>query len=573
MDLNGGTLLARTLAETASIVFTLHGGHLDSFYKGCADEGIELLDFRHEAAAVNAADGYARVTGGLGVAAVTSGPGFANGFAGITHAYADDVPLLVIVAAPPLREVETRELQGGIDQIAALKPVTKWAHRITTPERIPDLVGLAVRRALSGRPGPVALELPIDVAFTPVNPAHVRPAGAPRIGARPAPGRRALAAALETLESAERPVVLVGEGARWARDDAALAEFAEATGLPVLYGGPASRGLPPRHPLNGHGAGSLVALAMSGGGSPDVVLLLGFTPGLSSGGRPGAVIPADAKIVQVDADAAEIGRLGPVHVAVQADPVETMAALLAAHEGRPWRDRREWAEKVVNAHRLMDLMYADAPDEVGGRLHPYHATRNALAALDPGAVVIADGGETAGWVGSAITATEPALLLNHGHQGHLGIGHGMAIGAQRAEPGRRVVQITGDGAVGFHIQEFDTMVRHALPIVTVVLSNDTWGMSVHGQDAVLGAGNDLISRLAPTPYEKVAQAFGAHGEHVTEMGEVGPAVRRALDSGRPALVNLAVSNEVVHPMTTAMLGDVHATDEIVIPYYENIPLK
>jgi len=186
MTLNGGGLLARTLAEVAPVVFTLHGGHLDSFYKGCADEGVALQDFRHEAAAVNAADGYARVTGGLGVAAVTSGPGFANGFAGITNAYADGVPLLVVIGAPPLREVETRELQGGIDQIAALAPVTKWAHRITHPERIPDLVGLAARRALSDRPGPVVLELPIDVAFTPVDETRLRPAGVPRIGAVPA---------------------------------------------------------------------------------------------------------------------------------------------------------------------------------------------------------------------------------------------------------------------------------------------------------------------------------------------------------------------------------------------------
>jgi thiamine pyrophosphate-dependent acetolactate synthase large subunit-like protein len=180
MALNGGSLLAGTLAEVAPVVFTLHGGHLDSFFKGCREAGIELVDFRHEAAAVNAADGYARATGRLGVAAVTSGPGFTNAFAGLANAYADGVPLLLITSAPPLGEAETNELQGGIDQVAAATPVTRWAHRITTAERIPDLVGLAVRRALAGRPGPVLLELPIDVAFTPVDPARLRPTGPPR---------------------------------------------------------------------------------------------------------------------------------------------------------------------------------------------------------------------------------------------------------------------------------------------------------------------------------------------------------------------------------------------------------
>lgn len=400
MHLNGGTLLASTLAEVAPVIFTLHGGHLDSFLKGCVQEGVELLDFRHEAAAVNAADGYARVTGGLGVAAVTSGPGFANGFAGIT------------------------------------------------------------------------------------------------------------------------------------------------------------------------------ALSMSGGGTPDMVMLLGFPLSLFSGGRPGpgGAVPADARLIQVDADAAEIGRLAPVDVAVQADGAETLAALLAAHEG-PWPDHGEWAEKVVSAHRLMDLLYADAPQEIDGRIHPYHAAKQVLSALDPGSIIVADGGETAGWVSFALAAAEPELVLNPGYQGHLGIGQGIAIGAQRAEPGRRVVQITGDGAIGFHIQELDTMVRHELPVVTVVMANDAWGMSIHGQDVLFGKGNDIISRLAPTAYEKVAQAFGAHGERVEKLGELGPAVRRALDSGRPALVNVAVSNEVVHPMTTMMLGDVTATDEIVVPYYQNIPLK
>ena len=572
MHLNGGTLLARTLAETTEVVFTLHGGHLDSFFKGCVDNGIELLDFRHEAAAVNAADGYARVTGGLAVAAVTSGPGFANAFAGITNAYADGVPLLVVIGAPPLREVETRELQGGLDQIAALAPVTKWAHRITTPERIPDLVGLAVRHALSGRPGPVVLELPIDVAFTPVNEAHLKPAGHPRIGARPGPGRQALTDALALLENAERPVAIVGEGSLWWQDRDVLTEFAETTGIPVLSGGPASRGLAADHPLNARGLASLVALRMTGGGSPDAVMLLGFPLSLFSGGGPGALLPDDARIVQVDADAAEIGRLAPVDVAVQADGAETLAALLAAREGR-WADRSAWAEKVVGAAGLVDLMFADAPTEIDGRIHPYHAAREVMAALDPGAVVVADGGETAGWTNSALTATAPEIVLNPGYQGHLGIGQGVAIGAQRAEPGRRVVQITGDGAIGFHIQELDTMVRHGLPVVTVVMSNDTWGMSIHGQDVLFGKGNDIISRLAPTPYEKVAEAFGAHGERVDKLDDLGPAVRRALDSGRPALINVAVSNEAVHPMTTSMLGDVDATDEIVVPYYQNIPLR
>ncbi len=573
MELNGGTLLAETLAPVAPVVFTLHGGHLDSFFQGCVAQGVDLLDFRHEAAAVNAADGYARTTGGLGVAVVTSGPGFTNAFAGLANAYADNVPVLVVIGAPPLGEAEPRELQGGIDQIAAARTVTKWAHRITHPERIPDLVGLAVRKALSGNPGPVLLELPIDVAFTPVDRERLRPAGAVSPGAPPVAAPEAVARAVAVLRDAERPAIVVGEQALWSPTAEPLTRLAELTGIPVFSSGPAWRTLPARHRLNGQGVTALAALPLLGTPGPDAVLLLGAPLGMFTAGGPGAVIPAAAKLLHVDADAAEIGRLGPVEVALTGDCGATLDALLANASEEPWPERTAWAEQATGAHRVIEGLFADAPEQVNGRLHPYRATREALAALDPGAIIITDGGEAAAWADTAMTATEPDLVFRLGYQGHLGVGQGWAIGAQRAEPGRRVVQVTGDGAIGFHIQELDTMVRHNLPIITVVLSNDTWGMSIHGQDAVFGPGNDIITRLAPVAYDKVAEAFGAHGESVTDLSEVAPAIRRALESGKPSLINLIVSNDVVHPITTALLGNLTAPDQVVIPYYRNLPKK
>ena len=164
-------------------------------------------------------------------------------------------------------------------------------------------------------------------------------------------------------------------------------------------------------------------------------------------------------------------------------------------------------------------------------------------------------------------------MLNLGYMGFLGIGQGFAIGAQIAEPDRRVLQVTGDGSYGFHIQELDTMVRHRLPIVTVVINNACWGMSIHGQDAIYGEGNDVITRLADTDYHEVARAFGGYGERVTHLDEIAPAVEKAFASGLPACINVAVAPGVVHPMSTAMLGDVDAQNEIVVPYYENLPKR
>jgi acetolactate synthase-1/2/3 large subunit len=174
------------------------------------------------------------------------------------------------------------------------------------------------------------------------------------------------------------------------------------------------------------------------------------------------------------------------------------------------------------------------------------------------------------WSDWAAAGLDLELVLALGYQGHLGVGQGYAIGAQRAYPDRRVIQVTGDGAIGFHIQEWDTMVRHKLPIVTVVFNNACWGMCIHGQHAVYGAEADVITRLAPTRYDLVAEGFGAFGQNVESIDDVQPAVARAFASGKPAVVNVATSAKIVHPITTQMLGKLASPDEIAMPYYANL---
>jgi acetolactate synthase-1/2/3 large subunit len=222
--------------------------------------------------------------------------------------------------------------------------------------------------------------------------------------------------------------------------------------------------------------------------------------------------------------------------------------------------------------RFADMMFEGAAMESDG-IHPYRAAREIAARIPPGSILVRDGGESAIWIDWATPHLDLGMVLALGYQGHLGVGQGYAIGAQWAHPDRRVIQVAGDGAIGFHIQEWDTMVRHGLPIVTVVFNNACWGMSIHGQQAVYGSDGDVISRLAATRYDQVAEGFGAFGQHVTDIDEIGPAMTRALDAGRAAVVNVATSASVVNPVTTRMLGDLSADDEIVIPYYDNIPLR
>ena len=568
--MNGGELAAWALREAdVEVVFALHGGHLDSFFTGCRRFGIDLIDCRHEAAAVNAADGYARATGRLGVAAVTAGPGLFNAVAGISNASADSVGVMVITSSPPLGESETGEMQGRLDQLGVVGPITRWAQRAFAAHRVPDLVGLAVRHATGGVPGPVVLDIPIDVAFTPVDPSRVPPFGRPAAPARPVPSAATIATAVALLDQAERPALVIGDASMASDIGPALERLVAATGIPV-FSTTLTRGmLPATHPHNGGSLGSLAGLAAIGVEAPDVVVLVGASYGLLLGGRNFGRIVQGARVIQLHLDAAEVGRLGPVDVGVLGD---LGAALDAIADGLAPRDRTEWGTRAVSMKHFADMLFEGAAREDDG-IHPYRAAREVADAIPAGSILVRDGGEAAAWIDWARSRLDLEAVLSLGYQGHLGVGQGFAIGAQVAHPDRRVVQLTGDGAIGFHIQEWDTMVRHHLPIVTVVFNNACWGMSIHGQHAVYGDEGDVISRLAPTRYDLVAEGFGAFGQHVTEVDELGPAMARALESGRPSVIDVAVAASVVHPITTSMLGDLTAEGQIVIPYYDNIPLR
>lgn len=569
MLVNGGQLLARALSEAGvTEVFTLHGGHLDAFLMAAAGHGLRLTDTRHEATAGHAADAYARVTGDLGVCVVTSGPGFTNVYTAIANAYLDRTPTLFVVGAPPLREVETNPLQGGFDQIAAAQPVTKWAHRITDAARVPEFVAQAVRTATTGTPGPVLLEVPIDVMFGEADDQAVRFPRNYRIESRPCPDPAAVAAALDLLQTAEHPVIVIGGGVPLSGAGPALLQFAETVGVPVFYPGKGDGAIPADHRLAGGGLLALGTLPALGAPSPDVVIIAGARSGMFTGGRA-SMFPG-AKLVHIDIDAAEIGRIYDIDVPILADCRQTLTALAAAAGERSWPDWNEWATTATSAKHAHHLAFPESAT-ASGKTHPYFAAQAIVEACPPDTLFVLDGAEAPAWAEFFATADRPAGVLRLGYLGCLGIGPGFAIGAARALPGTTVVVITGDGAAGFHPQEFDTMARHGLPIVTVVFNNAVWGMSIHGQQAVFGSSGVVVSELADSAYEKVAEAFGGYGERANGSTQIAEAMKRALGAGVPACINAEVDPDVVHPLTLMMLGDVSSTDEIVVPYYENIP--
>ncbi len=566
----GGDLFAETLAAAkVKHVFALHGGHLEALLKGCLENNIALHDFRHESSAGHAADAYARATRGIGVCVITAGPGFTNAVSAIVNAYLDCSPVLFVIGAPPLRELETNPLQGGFDQVAMATPAVKWAHRITNTERIAELTAMALRKAMTGRRGPVLLEIPIDVLHMSVPENSATPASGLEVHPRPAPSPAEIAALLSLLRNAKRPVIIAGGEAQFSGCGPTLRQFAELSGIPVFANTRGLGLLPSSHPLSGHSAANLGALHLVGAEPPDAVLLLGARLGLFLGGRSGAIVPNTARVAQVYSDAGEIGRLRDIDVAIAADCGATIEGLLEAAGSATWSVDKAWVRRAVALQNVAAQSYPSKETE--GGIHPYHAAAAVIAAAGPDAAYVFDGGESASWAGDSVRVNGPGRVLSHGYLGCLGIGPGFAIGLQTAFPQRRVVQVTGDGAMGFHLQEFDTMMRHSLPIVTVVLNNRVWGMSIHGQQIMFGANYNAITRLGDTRYSAVAEGFGCHAEYVTRLDEIPMAMERAFKSGKPACVEIIVDETVIHPVTLSMLGKSEKSGrEVVIPYYENI---
>ncbi len=571
----GGDLVARTLADAGvRKVFTLHGGHLDAIYQGCVRQGIELIDTRHEAPAGHAAEAFARMTGDLAVCITTSGAGFSNTVPAFVNAYLDCDPVLFIVGAPPLREAYTRELQGGFDQIAMANPVMKWAYRVTNGERIPDILAEAIRVARNGRPGPVLIEVPIDILHIPVPLAHATQPIGVHNHPSPAPAPNDTAALIEALQQAERPALVAGAGAMYSGCADELQAFAEQSGIPVFANMNALGIMDPDHPLMGGMVSGMAALGPMGMAPPDLVVLLGARLGFGMGGRSGAVIPRDARLAQIDVDGAALGRLQEVDIPIVADCREALLALAEAGREVEWPDRAAWAQQATGAGDLVRAYNAEQHPHYGesGRIHPYHAARVLFESLPANTNFCSDGGDTQNWVFNNARIAKGSRLVSGGSLGHLGGGTGYGIGIHAADPDSPTVLITGDGAIGFHLQEFHTMVRHNMPVITVVFCNGTWGTSMNGQKALYGEEGVIISDIGDVPYHEIARSFGGHGEQVERLEDIAPAIERALASGVASCINLLVDGDAITESIAALTMSDNPEAEIPIPYYEAVPI-
>jgi acetolactate synthase-1/2/3 large subunit len=540
MAITGGELLVRTLEKYGvTTIFGLHGAHLETIFQACLDHKIRIVDVRHEVAAGHAAEGYARARRTLGVAMVTAGPGFTNVLSSIASAYLDRTPVLYISGASGLRDAETNTLQSGIDQVAIARPMTKWATQITKTDQIPRLVAQAIRMATSGPTGPVLLDMPSDVLGATVEENEVTIPETIGVEVAPLPPQHAVGKALELLAAARRPVLMVGVGAWQAAASEPLRAFVEATGIPVFSDFQAHGLLPSNHPLYGGTFHKMADLSASDG-RPDVVLALGVRLGLFTLGGGDKLIPKAAKFIHVEIDPKEVGRLRDVDVPIVADPAQTLRVLGAVAQGRAWPDFSKWRRMIEDARTTRRAGLAEALNRSVPPIHPYQAVTAIVESLPENTIVVGDGAEAYHWLNETIRQNEPGSYLTHGFLGIVGFGIGLAIGAQAARPEHRVLCTVGDGAVGFTIAEFDTMVKHRLPIVVVVMNNQSWAASQHFQEIVSGANRVTGTRLSNAKYHDVAVAFGARGKQVTRIEDLRPAIEAAFASGEPYCINVAI---------------------------------
>ena len=523
----GADALARTWVQAGiRRVFTLSGNHVMPVFDAALDAGVELIHVRHEAAAVHMADAWARLTGEVGVALVTGGPGHANAVGALYTAAMAESPVVLLSGHAPHTQLGMGAFQE-MRQAEVASPLCKAAWVNDSAEKLARDFAAAVRIARSGRPGPVHMSLPTDSLEEDAGDGAI-----PGIGDF-APDPMALGdndarAILQRLQEASRPLILAGPVCMSRDGRLRMAALEAATGIPVI-GMESPRGI--ADPSLGAFAEMLA--------QADCILLLAkrldFTLKF---GKPPA-IAAECGFLQVDPDQAEIARTEaamPSRLRASAHAAAFSAMATLTRIARPMKG--QWMREVRAAVAYRPAAW-DSASSSPGRLHPVQALRPLQALLDshPDAIFVSDGGEIGQWAQACLDA--PRRVIN-GVAGAIGAALPFAVAARLAEPKAPVVAVMGDGTFGFHPAEIDTAVRYKLPFVAVVGNDARWNAEHQIQMREYGPGRSIGLELLPTRYDQVAAAFGGHGELVTEAAEVLPAARRALASGLPACLNVMI---------------------------------
>ena len=531
--LHAGRLVARRLrASGVDTVFTLSGGHLFSIYDGCRDEGIRLIDTRHEQTATFAAEGWSKVTRSPGVAALTAGPGITNGMSAMAAAQQNQSPLVVLGGRAPAQRWGMGSLQE-IDHVPFVAPLARFAATAQSADDAGRLVDDALRAAVGPPSGVGFVDFPMDHVFS-MSDDDGRPGVLVDLPPGPAPDGDSLSRAAALLSAAKRPVIMAGTNVWWGHGEGALLRLAEELEIPVLMNGMARGALPADHPL------AFSRVRGKALGEADIALIVGVPMDFRLGF--GAVFGAQTQLIVADRVAPERRHPRPVAAELYGDLLTILAALAPATGTghRDWVEELRTAETAARANEKAELADERVP------LHPMRVYAELAPMLDRDAIVVIDAGDFGSYAGRVIDSYQPGCWLDSGPFGCLGSGPGYALAAKLAHPDRQVVLLQGDGAFGFSGMEWDTLVRHNVPVVSVIGNNGIWALEKHPMEALYGYS--VVAELRPgTRYDEVARALGGHGELVAAPGELRPALERAFASGLPAVVNVLTDPDVAYP--------------------------
>jgi acetolactate synthase-1/2/3 large subunit len=539
----GTAAVAVAQAYGVETMFTLSGAHVFPLYDGAvrAEPPLRLVDVRHEATAVFAAEATAKLTRRPGLAVLTAGPGVTNGVSAVTTAWFNGAPVVVVGGRAPAARWGSGALQE-LDHPPLLAPVTKSASTVGAADDVAAGISQAFHTAGQPHRGPVFVDVPMDVLFSPVD-------GAPPTAVPPPtplePDPDDLLSVARLLAAAQHPVLVLGSDV-WAdgAEDAAV-RLVTTVGLPVVSNGMGRGILPPSHPL-------LVSRARGAAfAAADLVVVVGTPLDFRLGyGRFGGAGAPPAQVVHLADSPGQVSTHARLAGSAAGDLTAVLDGVRAAWESLPSRPSvAEWAAEL---RALAESAAADDGPLLASNADPIHPGRiygELLPRLADDAVVVGDGGDFVSFAGRFVEPSRPGGWLDPGPFGCLGTGAGYAMAARLVRPSAQVVLLWGDGAAGFSLMDVDTMVRHALPVVMVVANNGEWGLEKHPMQALFGY--DVAARLRPeTAYDAVVAALGGAGETVTDPAALGPALDRAFASGVPYLLNVRTDPSVAYPRTT-----------------------
>jgi len=527
----GSEIIAKALKQQgADMFFYIMGGPMMDVELATMAQGIRGIDVRHEQAGAMAAFAYARLRNRPGICMAASGPATTNLVTGVAHAWADCTPIIALGGASP--DASTgRQVFQEIEQVPMFETCTKWAERIHNPRRIPELINRAFRESMSGKPGPVYLDLPGDVLYAEVdeNTLDWPEPWDPSKRSRPAADDSQLKQILDLLKGAKQPVIISGTGIIWSEASQELQDFVEASGIP-FYTTPQSRGVIPED----HDYCYLTARSTAFR-EADVILVLGTRMNYIIGHAAPPRFNGDAAVVRVDIDPGEIANSPrPLDVGVVADVKTVLKQLTSAIKGTvtpetyaTWRERLRGRNSAKTEEAEQILSNPSTP------VHPLRLCKEVRDFIDRDGILCVDGQEILNFGRQAMPSFVPGHRLNSGVFGTMGVGLPFGVGAKAAKPDKQVVVVHGDGSFGLNAMELDTAVRHNLPITVVISLNGGWTGDPDGSKP----GRDL----GYTRFDKMAESLGCHGEYVENPDDIRPALdraRKANEEGKVALVNV-----------------------------------